>query len=84
MGRRRVEAVDVGEQDQQIGAHHRGNARREAVIVAIADLARRDGVVLVDHRHGAEPQQRGDRRAGIQIAAALLGVAERQQDLAGA
>ena len=79
MGRRRVETVDVGEQDQQIGAHHRGDARGEAVIVAIADLGRRNRVVLVDDGDRAEPQQRADRRARVQIAAALLGVAERQQ-----
>ena len=54
---------------------------RQAVVVAEADLVGRDRVVLVDHRHGAERQQRGHGLAGIEIAAALLGVVERQQDL---
>ncbi len=78
-----VEAVDVGQQDEQVGAHHGGDAGREAVVVAVADLAGGDGVVLVDHRHGAKSEQRGDGRAGIEVAAALLGVAEGEQDLAG-
>jgi hypothetical protein len=82
-GGARVKPVDVGKQHQQIGAHHRGDAGGEPVIVAIADFAGRDRVVLIDHRHGAELEQRADRRAGIEIAAPLLGVAERQQDLAG-
>ena len=41
-----------------VGAHHRGDARRQPVIVAVADFARRDRVVLVDDRHGAELEQR--------------------------
>ena len=57
-GRRGVEPVDVGEQHEQIGADHGGDARGEAVVVAIADLARRHRVVLVDDRHGAHLEQR--------------------------
>ena len=52
--RRGVEPVDVGEQHQQVGAHHGGDARRQAVVVAVADLGGRDRVVLVDDRHGAQ------------------------------
>ena len=81
--RRVVEPVDVGEQHQQVRARHRGDARREAIVVAIADLVGGDGVVLVDHRHAAPFEQLGDRAARVEIAAPLLGVAERQQDLPG-
>ena len=52
-----VEPVDVGEQHQQIGADHGGDAGGEAVVVAIADLAGRDRVVLVDDGHGAQVEQ---------------------------
>ena len=45
-----VEPVDVGEQHQQVGAHHGGDARGEPVVVAVADLGGRDRVVLVDDR----------------------------------
>ncbi len=85
VGRRRgrVEAVDVGQEDEQVGAHHGGDAGGEAVVVAVADLVGGDGVVLVDDRDRAELQQRGDGRAGVEVAAALLGVAEGEQDLPG-
>ena len=82
-GRRGVEAVDVGQQHQAVGAHHAGDARGQAVVVAVADFGGRHGVVLVDDRHGALGEQRGDGLAGVEVAAALLGVAERQQDLRG-
>ena len=73
-GRRVVEPVDVGEQHQQIGARHGGDARGEAVVVAVADFVGGDGVVLVDHRHRAPFQQLVDGGARVEIAAALLGV----------
>ena len=57
MGRRIVEAGDVGEQDQQVGARHGGDPRREAVVVAVADLAGRDRVVLVDDRDRAHREE---------------------------
>ena len=81
--RRVVEAVDVGQQHQQVGARHGGDARREPVVVAVADLVGGDGVVLVDHRHAAPFEQLADGRARIEIAAALLGVAQGEQDLSG-
>ncbi len=78
-----VEAVDVGEQDQRLGQRHDGDAGGEAVIVAEADLAGGHRVVLVDDRHDAEPEQGLDRGAGVEVAAAGLGVVERDQDLGG-
>jgi len=62
-------------------AHHAGHAGREPVVVAIADLAGGHGVVLVDHGHGAVREQCGDGLARVEVAPALLGVAEREQDL---
>ncbi len=53
-----VEAVDVGEQDEGVGADHGGDAGAETVVVAEADLVGGDGVVLVDQRHRAPPEQR--------------------------
>ena len=76
-----VQAVDVRQQHQTIGAHHLRHARGQPVVVAVADLGGRHGVVFVDHRHRAQRQQRVQRAARIQIAAALLGIAEGQQDL---
>ena len=51
--RRGVEAVDVGEEHEAIGADHRRDARGEAVVVAVADFGGRHRVVLVDDGHGA-------------------------------
>ena len=79
-----VEAVDVGEEDQGLGRGHHGDPGREPVIVAEADLARGHGVVLVDDRDHAQAQQGLQRGAGVEIAAAGLGVVQRDQHLADA
>ena len=73
----------VGQQHEKIGAHHRGDARGQAIIVAVTNLAGRHRIVLVDHRHAAPLQQLGDGRARVEIAAALFGVAQCDQHLAG-
>ena len=83
-GRRVVEPVDVRQQHQEVGAHHGRDPGSEAVIVAVTDFVGGDRVVLVDDGHRAPFQQLGDGGARVEIAAALLGVAERDQDLAGA
>ncbi len=76
-----VQTIDVGEQHEAVGARHLGDARREPVVVAVADLGGRHGVVLVDDRDRAELEQRIERAARIQVAAPLFGVAEGQQHL---
>ena len=54
---------------------HGRDAGRQPVIIAIADLGRGDGVVLVDHRHGAKVEQASEHRgARIEIAPPLFGV----------
>ena len=77
----RIETVYIGQQHQHIRLYHRGDARRETIIVAIANFRRRDRVILVDHRHGAEAEQRCECFARIQVAAASFRVLKRQQDL---
>ena len=76
-----VEPVDVGEQHQRVGADHLRHPRGQPVVVAEANLGGRDGVVLVDHRHRTERQQLFDRRARVQMAAALFGIVGREQNL---
>ena len=80
-GVRGVEAVDVREQDQLVGLHHLGDPRGQAVVVAETDLRGRHCVVLVDHRDAAEAEQGVQCGAGVEVAAAVLGVVERQQQL---
>ena len=60
---------------------HLRDARGQAVVVAEADLGGRDRVVLVDHGDGAEGEQLFERGARVEVAAALLGVVGREQDL---
>src|SRR5574337_1366148 len=75
VGRRRVvESGHVGEKDEQVGARHGGDARREAVVVAVANLARRDRIVLVDDRNGAYGGKTRQSGARVEIAPPLLGV----------
>ena len=54
-----VQPVDVGEQHQQVGPHQVRDQRGQPVVVAEPDLVGGDGVVLVDHRDGAEPRAAG-------------------------
>ena len=81
--RRRVEAVDVREQHEQIRPDHGRDARREAVVVAVADLGGGGGVVLVDDRHGAHLEQLLRRGARVEVATPLLGIGEGDEDLPG-
>ena len=48
-----VQAVDIREQHQAIGARHLRHARGQPVVVAVANLGGRHGVVFVDDRDGA-------------------------------
>ncbi len=79
----RIQPVDVGQQDQRLGAHQLRGARRQAVIVAVADLFGDHRVVLVDDRHAAQGKQGLDGGARVQPASALFGVLARQQHLGG-
>ncbi len=78
-----IKSFNVGEQDQEIRARHRRHPRRQAIVVAVADFAGRNRVVLVDDRDRAHRQEPRQRLAGVEIAAALFGVLQGQQDLAG-
>ena len=57
--------------------------RRQAVVVAIADLVGGDGVVLVDDRDGAEGEQAGQGPPGVQVLAAIDEVVGYEQRLRG-
>ena len=80
-GRRGVKPVDVREQHETVGRHHGGDARGEAVVVAVADFRGGDRVVLVDDRDRAELEKRFDGVARVQIPPPFLGVAERDENL---
>ena len=76
-GRRRRRAGSAGRSD------HLRDARREPVIVAVAQLVGGDAVILVDHRQRLWREQHLDRRARVEPAPAPLGIVDGQQQLRG-
>ncbi|EON24810.1 phosphoglucomutase/phosphomannomutase [Nocardioides sp. CF8] len=78
-----VEAVDVGEQDQQVGVHEVRDQRGQPVVVTEADLGGGDRVVLVDDRQDAELEQLGERLVGVAVVGAPDDVVHREEHLPG-
>ena len=78
-----VQAVEVGQQHEQGGAHVVRHERGETVVVAVADVVGGDRVVLVDDRHGAEREQAGERAPGVEVLAAVDEVVRDEQRLGG-
>ncbi len=66
-----VQAVDIGQEDQQVGAAEHGNDGGERIVVAQNLMLPRfdfrvgDRVVFVDHGHHAHPEQ--SRKGAAQI-----------------
>ncbi len=77
-----VQARLIGEYQQQVGLHQVGHQRRERIVVAQLDLVGSDRVVFVDHGHDTLGQQRLQRIAGVEVAAAVVEIGPRQQHLA--
>ncbi len=75
------QALDVREEDEEIGLAERGHHRRELVVVAELDLLDRDGVVLVDDRDGARLEQRGQGVPRVVRARAVREVGVREEHL---
>ncbi len=76
-----VEGVDVRQQHEGVGPHDVRDERREPVVVAEPDLLGGDGVVLVDHRDDAEPEQAVEGAAGVRVVAAAHDVVRGQEHL---
>ena len=77
------QAVDVGQQHQQVGVHEVRDQRGQPVVVAEADLGRGDGVVLVHDRHRAELAQPLEGPVGVAVVPAPGHVVDGEQHLAG-
>src|SRR5258706_922242 len=76
-----AQAVDVGEQDQEIRAAGVHDLRGELVVVAEAQLLGRDRVVLVDQRHDPIREELRERAARVQKALAIHEARVVEQDL---
>ena len=62
-----VQRVDVREQHERVRVDDGRDERREAVVVAKADLVGRDRVVLVDDGQDAELEQAGERSLRVSV-----------------
>ncbi len=69
-----VETIHIGQQNQTIRFHHRGDSRRQLIIVAETDFRRRHRVVFVDDWHRPEFQQSLQRGARVQVTPAFFGI----------
>jgi kynureninase len=78
------EAGLIGQDHQRIGVDQVRDQRAERVVVAELDLVGHDRVVLVDDRHDGQAEQRQQRRARVQVAAAIGQVGVREQHLRSA
>ena len=81
-----VDAVDVAEQDQQVGVDQVGDERGERVVFAeraAAQLFVGDDIVLVDDRHDAEAEQAQQGVADVEIAEPLGDIGAGDQGLRG-
>ena len=78
-----VEPRNVRKQHQQLGPEQGGDQGRQLIVVAEtrAELRRTDGVVFVDHRHGAILQEHSQRVADVEIAGAVREILGHEQDL---
>ncbi|MPM91410.1 hypothetical protein SDC9_138539 [bioreactor metagenome] len=73
--------IDIAEQQQRVRAHQLGDQRGQPVVVTEVDLVGGDGVVLVDDRHHAHPQQRAQCAQRIGIGRLAGDIVHGQQDL---
>ena len=77
-----VQAVDVGQEHERVGADQVGDQRGQPVVVAEPDLLGGDGVVLVDHRQHAQGQQALQGGLGVAVVGPPHDVVGGEQHLA--
>ena len=77
----RVQAIDVREDDIEVGVDERGHDGAQHVIVAKGELAHAHRVVLVHDGHHAKVEQALEGVARVEVARAVNDVAPREQDL---
>jgi len=74
-----MHAVDRGQQDRQIRAHHGGDKRCQNIVVAETNLIDADRIVLVHDRQNPIGQQRVKAGRHVKVTLAILHVRGRQQ-----
>ena len=76
-----IKAVNIREQDQLLRFNSGGHQSRKGVVVAEAQLRRREGIVLVDHRQHPPAQQLPQGARSVLIATAIGQIGAGQQHL---
>jgi hypothetical protein len=76
-----VEAVDVAQDDEQVGVDQVGDQGREVIVIPELDLLDHDGVVFVDDRDDAELQEAQQGVAGMEVAIAVGEVVAGEENL---
>ena len=62
-------------------AHQIGDERSQAVVVTVANLFVRDGVIFIDNRHDVERGKRGERSTSVEILRTIRKIEWRKQHL---
>ena len=57
---RRIKAVDIRQQNQEIRMHHRRHLCRQRVIVAQLQFFDGNGIIFIDHRNRSPVQEHGN------------------------
>ena len=78
-----VKPIHIRKQHQQLGSHHRGNPCGQTVVIAKANLLGRYRIVFIHNRNMTGVEQGQQRSACVEIAAALLAILKREQNLRG-
>jgi len=71
-GIRRIKAIEIGEDDEQIRTHEVRNVSGQGVIIPELDLIRGHAVVFVDNRHGSDLEQSGKRAANVEVTHSIV------------
>ena len=80
-GRRGIQTIYIGQQDQRVGCNHLRHIRGQTVIVAKAKLASSDRIILVNNRNNATAEQAIKRRTHVRVVFATHDVFSGEQQL---
>ena len=74
-----IQAVNIGEDNHQIGVNQTGNQRRQRIVVSEANLLNGNGIVLVDNGDHAQLKQATQRVTRMQVSRTIRRIASRKQ-----
>ena len=78
-GVRRIQAIDVAQNNDAVGVRKARDKRRKRVVVAELNLLDRYRVIFVHDRHGIQFHEAAERVARMQVRISIGGIATREQ-----